>query len=80
MPACVPCQVRHDEPMPIVLNGTFGGAGIFGRPEVDSVVRSLASRVGKSEVPGPLTRGESTPDVPQDHLDRQVATCLSCIA
>jgi hypothetical protein len=34
--------------MPIVLNGVFGGAGIFRRPGVDSVLQSYASSAGES--------------------------------
>lgn len=34
--------------MPILLNGTFGGAGIFGKPQVHSVLQSLAPRATQS--------------------------------
>jgi hypothetical protein len=34
--------------MPILLNGTFGGAGIFGRPAVYSVLQSFGPRATQS--------------------------------
>jgi len=29
--------------VPVIVNATFGGAGIFGKPEVLSMLRSLAA-------------------------------------
>jgi hypothetical protein len=34
--------------VPILLNSTFGGAGIFGRPEVHSVLQIFGSRADES--------------------------------
>jgi hypothetical protein len=34
--------------VPVILNATFGGAGIFGKPEVRSVLQSLAAGAEES--------------------------------
>jgi hypothetical protein len=40
----------HDERVPLIMNATFGGAGIYGKPEVESVLRSLMAAAERSRV------------------------------
>jgi hypothetical protein len=37
--------------VPVTVNATFGGAGIFGKPEVKLAWKSLAAKAGQSRAP-----------------------------
>jgi hypothetical protein len=40
----------HDERVPLIMHATFGGAGIYGKPEVESVLRSLMTAAEQSRL------------------------------